>query len=479
MSEDSLRASMSAVAAFERLVPAGWRLALDSSPAPIGVTIGPRHLLAYQNLASQAMFGTRTLGLPLDEVFPELTEDDMAPMAQALQTGEAVDIPPRQVGVRDQIGDTLLMRYVLAPLGVPPEGVVMTAIDVTAETTAQRALARTRLLADLSSRMTAARDAGAALQEMTDALVPEIADVAGIYVVAGPDSDPTNPGASPLPPDVLTLSPLLAALGPPLPTRRDGPSPWGALIRSGTSIVIPVDEVTLPVLAPEPAAASWMRSAAASSIAVVPLVVAGTLSGAMVLFTVGDRTPFAESDLPFLEDVAARASAAIVQVRTVRQQQEIALGLQSTIADLRGLLARVGGNTNPGEVVADEDSRPALDRGDIEHGMPGGEVRGSVLQTFPVPDGLTVVGEVDASNARGLRDALLIATAASADRSFVVDLSGMDLIDVAGARALLAGTARYRHGGGAVRLLGVQSHIALVLRLAGVDSAGGVEGEPA
>lgn len=454
MTEDSLRPSTSVVAAFESLVPAGCRQAWDSSPAQIGVTIGPRHLLAYQNLASRAMFGTQALGLPLDEAFPEVTEDALAMMSTVLQTGEPVDVPPREMEVPDQLGETLHMRYVLAPLGVPAEGVVVTAIDVTAQVLAEQALARSQLLADLGSRVTAAPDAAAALQAMTELLVPEVADLAALYVVADPDGDPTNPAARPRPPDVLTVSPLLSALGPlPPPPWRGGPTPWDPVVRAGESIVIPVDEVTLPVVAASPAAAAWMRSASARSIAVMPLVVAGVLSGALVLVTTGDRPPFREADLPFLEGVTARGAVAIGQVRAARQQRDVKLGLERAITQLSALQSRVG---------------------PVEAGPPGDPSGEPLLQTFAFSEGIIAVGEVDAANAKALCGALRAATSAANGR-FVVDLHGLERIDVAGARSLLDGTAAHRSRGGVVRLLGVRGRVDRLLRLVGVDDAPGVE----
>lgn len=456
-------------ATFEQLVPAEWRHALESSPAPIAVTIGPRHLLAYQNRASQALFGTRAKGLPLHEAF-ELPEALVEPLTRALETGRAVEGGPRRVEVRDQVGADILMRYVLAPLGDPAQGVVITALDVTAEVRAEQALTRTRLLADISSRMTAAADAAAALQALTEALVPEVADVAAVYVVPDSDNEPTGPAVPAVSPEVLTVSPLLAALGPPPPLRRPGHSSWDAVISSGVSVVIPVNEATLPVLAPEAAAASWMRAAAVHSMAVVPLVVAGTFTGATVLAVTGDRGPFDEGDLPFLQDVTARASVAIGELRTARQHRELALEVQRAITHLSELLERLGGGAGLGRLTA----RPA-EEADTQ-GARGPESPGpeSLVRVFPGAGALTVAGEVDVSNEEVLRSALLAAASAAPDGSLVVDLTGLEWIDVAGARSLLTGTAAYRSGGGVVELVGVQSQVHRLLDLIGVVRADGI-----
>jgi hypothetical protein len=329
MTDEGAGVSRRGDATMETLVPEDWRVAWDSSPALIVVTLGPSHRLAYQNRSVQAMFGVRPLGVRLDEAFPELGAVGLAPLDEVLETGEVVDVPARPVSVRDVAGGEVCLRYVLAPLGAPPVGVVTTAIDVTAEARAEQTAERIRLLADISTRITAARSAGEGLQSLTDGLVPAVADVAAVYVT--PDVNAADTGAA-LPPEVVSLSTGLTALGPlPRPSARDEPAPWASLLAAGNAVILPVDESTLPVLAPDPETSAWLQAAEANSIAVVPLVVAGTLSGALVLLAGGERPPFGESDLPFLQDVTARAGIAISQVRSTRQHRDIALGLQRAL----------------------------------------------------------------------------------------------------------------------------------------------------
>src|SRR5438132_188227 len=83
--------------------------------------------------------------------------------------------------VRDQAGGEVIMRYVLSPLGepgTPPVGIVLTAVDVSAEARLERSSRRSRLLAEISERMNATSDPVAALKALTDQLVPTMADVA-------------------------------------------------------------------------------------------------------------------------------------------------------------------------------------------------------------------------------------------------------------------------------------------------------------
>ena len=84
-------------ATVESLVPEDWRVAWDSSPALIVVTLGPSHRLAYQNRSAQAMFGVRPLGVRFTEAFPELGTVGVAPLDDVLETGAVVDVPARAV----------------------------------------------------------------------------------------------------------------------------------------------------------------------------------------------------------------------------------------------------------------------------------------------------------------------------------------------------------------------------------------------
>src|SRR3954471_5843354 len=329
MTNEGMGGSRRGDAPVDSLVPEDWRVAWDSSPALIAVTLGASHRLAYQNRSMQVMFGVHPYGLRLDQEFPQLAAVGLAPLDGVLETGTLVDVPARPVSVRDVTGGEVCLRYVLAPLGAPPVGVVITAIDVTAETRAEQAAERIRWLADISTRITAAKSAGEGLQSLTEGLVPAVADVAAVYVT--PDVNAADTGAA-LPPEVVSLSTSLAALGPlPRPTARDAPAPWDSLLAAGNAVILPVDEGTLDVVAPDPETAAWLQAAGGNSIAVVPLVVAGTLSGALVLLAAGKRPPFGESDLPFLQDVTARAGIAISQGRSTRQHRDIALGLQRAL----------------------------------------------------------------------------------------------------------------------------------------------------
>lgn len=305
------------------------RASWDTSPSLLAVTCGPEHRLAYQNATSVRLLGRRELGLPLGTAFPELGGRPLTALDEVLATGEPVVMPRRDVGLRDLDGMDLVLHYVMAPVGTSPpfDGVVMTAVNVSGEVLAELAAERARLLTHLAEGMNAAGDPDAALQALTDALVPVLADVAAVFVTAA-TGRPEQAGT----PSAITLSAdLLAAAGPPPPpTPRDGPSPWQDALAAGKTVFIDLAaDADGPTV--EAGSGRWLASAHARNIAVVPLVVAGELAGALVLVAAGERAPYSEQDTSFLEDVAARAGAAVSHVRNYQHQRQTALTLQRAL----------------------------------------------------------------------------------------------------------------------------------------------------
>jgi anti-anti-sigma factor len=102
--------------------------------------------------------------------------------------------------------------------------------------------------------------------------------------------------------------------------------------------------------------------------------------------------------------------------------------------------------------------------------------REAQLRTSPISEGVALAGSVDASNQRLLRSTLIAASSSTADRSvFVIDLRGLEFLDVAGARAFLTGTTSHRIRHGTVCLRAPQRSVESVLRLLRVDMADGFE----
>lgn len=104
----------------------------------------------------------------------------------------------------------------------------------------------------------------------------------------------------------------------------------------------------------------------------------------------------------------------------------------------------------------------------------GSGLRERLFQAVPFEGGLAVAGEVDTSNHDILRALLQAATAATDRDPFVVDLNGLDFLDVRGVGALMAGTAAFRSRGGHVRLQAPQPVVDRLIRLLGIDRSRGV-----
>src|SRR4051812_28820337 len=132
MTNEGMGGSRRGDATVDSLVPEDWRVAWDSSPALIAVTLGASHRLAYQNRSMQVMFGVHPYGLRLDQAFPQLAAVGLAPLDGVLETGTVVDVPARPVSVRDVTGGEGCLRYVLGKPGAPPVAGGVTPIHVAA-----------------------------------------------------------------------------------------------------------------------------------------------------------------------------------------------------------------------------------------------------------------------------------------------------------------------------------------------------------
>jgi hypothetical protein len=145
--------------------------------------------------------------------------------------------------------------------------------------------------------MNASVDPDAALQALTDRLVPDIADLAGVYVIAAAHRRAGRPR-----PRRQSPSHSAPTCSPP-PDRRPPPSPRKAPPRgtprwppgARSSSMSPAS----PRRGPSPPAPSGSRPLAAHSVAVVPLVVAGELAGALLLLAAGTRPRYLQSDVAF------------------------------------------------------------------------------------------------------------------------------------------------------------------------------------
>lgn len=305
-------------------VGGAWQ-ALEASPAEIAIVVGPEQTLVFQNESSRELFGTFELGMPLAVSVPEAGRWEI--YEEVMREGRVVRAEPRAVGPHDASGNEVVMQYVVAPFGPGPPhtAAVITAINVTYEVLVAESLARAEMLATLSARMTSAVDPDSALRELTEALVPTICDVAAVFVTHTDPSDQDSPVVMSVTPELLTR------LGPP-PTgvSGTGSSPWDGAVATGRTVLIDLaDAAVRPLI--DPVSLAWLDAAGCSTVVVLPLTVAGSLTGAVVLAGARPQHPFRAADLPFLEDTAARVGVAVGALRELRRQRQIAVDLQRAL----------------------------------------------------------------------------------------------------------------------------------------------------
>jgi anti-sigma regulatory factor (Ser/Thr protein kinase) len=301
-----------------------WQ-ALESSPAEIAIVVGPEQILVFQNAASRALFGRFELGKPLAVSVPGASSWEI--YDEVMRQGRVVRAEPHAVGPHDARGRELVMQYVVAPFGdgPPHSAAVITALDMTYAVQATESLARAEMLATLSARMSSAADPDSALQELTEALVPTICDVAAVFVT---HTDLPDQGSSPV---VMSVTPeLQARLGPPPTGTGTGSSPWDEAVGAGQTVIIDLTDAAVRPLI-DPGSLEWLDAAGCTTLVVLPLAAAGSLAGAVVLAGAPPRHPFSAADLPFLEDTAARAGVAAAAIRDLRRQRQIAFDLQRAL----------------------------------------------------------------------------------------------------------------------------------------------------
>jgi anti-anti-sigma factor len=100
-------------------------------------------------------------------------------------------------------------------------------------------------------------------------------------------------------------------------------------------------------------------------------------------------------------------------------------------------------------------------------------VRAGILSFRHAHEGLSLCGEADMSVADVLAAALHAATDAAHGLAWV-DVGDLRFLDVAGARALMHATRRFREDGGTVVVLDARPPVRHVLHLLGLDTLEGI-----
>ncbi|MFJ4871462.1 PP2C family protein-serine/threonine phosphatase [Streptomyces sp. NPDC088757] len=188
---------------------------------------------------------------------------------------------------------------------------------------------RLRILADAGAVLGTSLDRGAALDAVTESVVPHVADGCLLYLVDDTGL-PTLAALAHRDPHRRRELRDLAGSSPPHPDSEDG---VGAVIRTGrhergTDVA--------RALAPSPHAGEGRRAprrpSPADSWLAVPVGRSGTVLGAMVLVRAASgRSPFTEEDVALALELSRRAAPAIENARRHAEQAEVARRLQESL----------------------------------------------------------------------------------------------------------------------------------------------------
>ncbi|MFC1400884.1 MULTISPECIES: SpoIIE family protein phosphatase [Streptacidiphilus] len=391
--------------------------------SPLGIAVFDRQLRYVRVNSTLA----RMNGLPIadhlgrttGETLPERAADEVSAIQrQVLATGEPViDLTvagpdPRKPGFRS-ISYSRLHDRTGRVLGVT--GMIMDVTDrYRAVAKVEHARRRLALLNELGSRIGDLLDPVRIAQELASALVPALADFAGVVLlraVADGDDLPHPPHTRLTP---LVMSGTAAAEPGPLadammtpgePVTMGEGSMFARVLRSGIA-----EQLESPVLLEDTTVPDDPRLRAAyelgvHSMLVVPLRARGIVLGLLVLSRAGRREGFDRDELAFAGELADRAGSSIDNARLYARERAAALMLQ------RSLLPQ---------------SVPQLPGVEIAHryvpGSSGTEVGGDWFDVIPLPAGRValVVGDV---MGHGLRAAATMGRLRTAVRT----LAGLDL----------------------------------------------------
>ncbi|MEY2532988.1 MAG: hypothetical protein QOF29_898 [bacterium] len=274
----------------------------------------------------------RIQGRPMEEVLgrrpTEVLPADLgarveAAAADARDSGEVV----WEIDLSGRFEDTPLERFFTDTYyPVPgPDGrcigvgiVVSETTDrVQSERSRERALERTRFLADVSAVLDASLDYDRTLSSLADLAVRRIADWCSIDMVDA-EAGLRNVAVAHVDPEKLALAQELQRRYPP-----DLDAPTGAAhvaLRSGEPELYA--EITPELLergGVDEEQVELIRSLGLSSAMVVPLRARGRVLGALSLVAGHGRPPYGPDDLAFAQDIAARAALAVDNARLYQE----------------------------------------------------------------------------------------------------------------------------------------------------------------
>lgn len=329
--------------------------AFDLAPAAIAVTRGPDHVLDYTNAALRALLGPAPLGKTARDGVPLLPAANLAAMDRVLRTGvtrSGTDSPMTVTWPGESTPRERFFDYSYSPIdggpvdggpvdGGPvdegPSGLLAVAVEVTDRVRAGQALDRRarhqELLARASAALTRDLDPAAELQELAAAVVPELADLSTVHVLARPAVPGTDP---PLPVRTDRVAVAVAPGRLPLPPTGVGliwdghGDPITATIRAGTMLRRPIPTPEVPEWAAT-TGTSRTFSGGLDHVVLAPVIVEGLVVAVVAFGLRGDRPLWADDELDVLAEIARRAGIALGHGLTYQRTRTSALTLQRSL----------------------------------------------------------------------------------------------------------------------------------------------------
>ncbi|WP_269856934.1 SpoIIE family protein phosphatase [Streptomyces sp. RPT161] len=330
------------------------------SQSPIGLAVYDTDLRFMRiNDALARMNGLSSeqhIGGTLSEVLPGINAKEIEEvMRRVLATGEPV-VDARSHGrtpgdpEHDRAWSASYFRLE-APSG-QVLGVCSSIIDVTerfhAEAQAEQAQQRLSLLAEAGARIGATLDLRRAARELSEAMVPQLADVCAVHVldrlVGGMDPEPVGGAQSVYVRRLALASASTEFPAADLPTegvyRIPSGSPYEQAMTGRRTVIVPGAELP-PLTDVRADRVSGYLARRAQPVRVAPLVARSTVLGIVVYGRSVDREPFDAQDSTFGDELISRAAASIDNARLYLREHENLMERQAALREANAARAQL------------------------------------------------------------------------------------------------------------------------------------------